>query len=554
MRDFVEAGGDIALQHPLIGVGRQMMDLGDRVLGAASGAEPVAARAKVHFPDRLQHQLERGLHHAIPHGRDPQPAPLAGGAGLGDQPLPHGQGPKAAVLQAAPQLREEPLLAPHRLDVVGGLAVHSSRAGTLVAPHPTPPHQQERRVTHEVEQLHKPTVRIVGCPLVQLGLDPQYPRLRLLNRQRGPRRAGVHRRPPGIPAPTPRTCCRPSPCARLSRARTTTAAPSPPKALSRRRTCPPPAWLASGKGSPGRVPTFPTSRLTGAVPSFSPAASPHLRRRLSVWPPRRPVSASSESRCAVLTRACAAARPISARLEPVLALRGFDHWFSSAYTFPSRLPDPGHLAVPTRPVVVGAAPTLPGASRLGLPPASTTCCDRPQAESFHLRPDTWNLVAHDRLPVLAGGLHHHLGDALGLQPVRQGLQPRGEGRERPHLLVAATVPVGHAHAGHHLVFGDIQPGAARVKQLHRRHLPVSWVAPGRAYRVNDAETRAHSNSSWCREGPSVSLINGLCCTKESRARPGTSDSHPSWWPPAMWVLSAIRGSALCGPAFPQVTG
>jgi hypothetical protein len=23
------------------------------------------------------------------------------------------------------------------------------------------------------------------------------------------------------------------------------------------------------------------------------------------------------------------------RLEPVLALRGFDHWFSSAYTFPS---------------------------------------------------------------------------------------------------------------------------------------------------------------------------------------------------------------------------
>jgi hypothetical protein len=240
---------------------------------------------------------------------------------------------------------------------------------------------------------------------VQLGLDPQYPRLRLLNRQRGPRRAGVHRRPPGIPAPTPRTCCRPSPCARLSRARTTTAAPSPPKALSRRRTCPPPAWLASGKGSPGRVPTFPTSRLTGVVPSFSPAASPHLRRRLSVWPPRRPVSASSESRCAVLTRACAAARPISARLEPVLALRGFDHWFSSAYTFPSRLPDPGHLAVPTRPVVVGAAPTLPGASRLGLPPASTACCDRPQAESFHLRPDTWNLVAHKRLPVLAGGLH-----------------------------------------------------------------------------------------------------------------------------------------------------
>jgi hypothetical protein len=34
---------------------------------------------------------------------------------------------------------------------------------------------------------------------------------------------------------------------------------------------------------------------------------------------------------------------------------------------------------------------------------------------------------------------------------------------------------------------------------------------------------------------------------------GPPDSHPSWRPPAMGVLSAIEGSALCGPAFPQVT-
>ena len=63
--------------------------------------------------------------------------------------------------------------------------------------------------------------------------------------------------------------------------------------------------------------------------------------------------------------------------------------------------------------------------------------------------------------------------------------------------------------------------------------------PGRAYRGNDAETRAHSNSSWCREGPRVSLINGLSRTKESRAWPGTPDSHPSWRPPAMGVLSGF---------------
>ena len=56
------------------------------------------------------------------------------------------------------------------------------------------------------------------------------------------------------------------------------------------------------------------------------------------------------------------------------------------YTFPSRLPDPDRLAVPTRPGVVGAAPTLTCVPRLGLPPASKACCDRPTVESFHLHP------------------------------------------------------------------------------------------------------------------------------------------------------------------------
>src|SRR6266542_2802744 len=278
MRDFVEAGGDIALQHPLVGAGGQMVDLGDRVLGAAAGAKPIRARRKRRLEERLEHQLERGLHHAVPHGRDPQPAPLAA-AGLGDQPLPHGQGPKAAVLQAGPQLREDRVLAPHRLDVVGGLAIHPGRAGSLVAPHPTPPNQQERRVAHEVEQIIEPASRIVGCPSVQLGLDPQYPRLRLFHRRRRPRRDGVHRRPPGLPAPTLQACCRPSPCGRLSRPPSTTAAPPPPKAHSRRRTCPPPARQAGGKGSPERVPTFPRQ------PRHAYAAD--LRRGLLAAPVQR---------------------------------------------------------------------------------------------------------------------------------------------------------------------------------------------------------------------------------------------------------------------------
>src|SRR5436305_594078 len=52
------------------------------------------------------------------------------------------------------------------------------------------------------------------------------------------------------------------------------------------------------------------------------------------------------------------------------------HWFLS-YTFPSRLPDPHRLAVPARPVVVRAAPALPGASRIRLPSASTQLLRQP---------------------------------------------------------------------------------------------------------------------------------------------------------------------------------
>ena len=41
--------------------------------------------------------------------------------------------------------------------------------------------------------------------------------------------------------------------------------------------------------------------------------------------------------------------------------------------------------MPTRPVVVRAAPTSPCTSRVRLPSATSDCCDSPRAESFHLR-------------------------------------------------------------------------------------------------------------------------------------------------------------------------
>jgi hypothetical protein len=60
----------------------------------------------------------------------------------------------------------------------------------------------------------------------------------------------------------------------------------------------------------------------------------------------------------------------------VIPLRGFHHWFTRRYTFPSCLPDPSRLVVPARPVVVRAAPAASWASSKRLPSASPSCCDR----------------------------------------------------------------------------------------------------------------------------------------------------------------------------------
>ena len=98
---------------------------------------------------------------------------------------------------------------------------------------------------------------------------------------------------------------------------------------------------------------------------------------------------------------CAATRPISTRFEPVLALRRFDHWFLLSYTFPPCLPDPSRLVVPTRPVVVRAAPAFPNVSWVRLPSASADRCDGLQEGSFHPLTVKQRLAAHHRAPELA---------------------------------------------------------------------------------------------------------------------------------------------------------
>src|SRR4051794_30778214 len=93
-------------------------------------------------------------------------------------------------------------------------------------------------------------------------------------------------------------------------------------------------------------------------------------------------------------RVRAAIQPRSARLELVALLRGVQPLVLT-YAFPSGLPDPDHLAVLARPVVVRAASALVRIPGVKLPSASPARCDGPVAVSFHHRSVRERLVALD---------------------------------------------------------------------------------------------------------------------------------------------------------------
>jgi hypothetical protein len=172
------------------------------------------------------------------------------------------------------------------LDPGGRQAVHAGRVRAGVARDPLERHQQRRRVTHEVEQVIEPAARVGRRPTVKLGLHPRYPLLRPDRvHQRG---AGIHRRVFGIAASmSSRNRCRPWPCARLSRAPTTTAAPPRPSPIGRRWTQPDRHAGCVRPGRTGTVPVFTAIRSTKKEPSSAPAASPRLPRSTSPWPPTR---------------------------------------------------------------------------------------------------------------------------------------------------------------------------------------------------------------------------------------------------------------------------
>ena len=65
------------------------------------------------------------------------------------------------------------------LDVPTALAIDARCPRAAISLDAVPGHRKGGRVTHEVEEVIEPLVRIRGCPLVQLRLDVEYPGPRL---------------------------------------------------------------------------------------------------------------------------------------------------------------------------------------------------------------------------------------------------------------------------------------------------------------------------------------------------------------------------------------
>ena len=179
------------------------MDLGDRVLGPALRTEAVVHGLKSASKIGSSTSL-RAACTVRSRRRDAQATALAG---FGITRSRTGRGTNRLALRS--------LVAARNIPCQRDSACHPIDPGVvpLVAPHPIPRHDEERRIGDEVEQVIEATVRIVGRPLVQLGLDPQYSQFGLDEVGHGaPVFTG------DLLAPHPlRSRWAPSPCARLCR-------------------------------------------------------------------------------------------------------------------------------------------------------------------------------------------------------------------------------------------------------------------------------------------------------------------------------------------------
>ena len=158
---------------------------------------------------------------------------------------------------------------------------------------------------------------------------------------------------------------------------------------------PAPRWPRAAGNRYEVVPVFTAVRLPKEEPGSALAASPRVRRRPSPWPPRPASKASPEDPRRPYTPGGKAPRP--AQIRQVRAgnqSEGRNNAGSSR--------TPLRLARRTRaiwqcwpvPALSGLLPALPGTTRIRLPSASTTCCDRSKVAVSHPHTKQQRLTAH----------------------------------------------------------------------------------------------------------------------------------------------------------------
>ena len=193
MRDFIETGFDIALQHPLVIArpGGEEVDLGDRVLRAPVRAEPVRARLEIRLEDGLEHQFQACLDHTVSDGGNTEFPEFP--VRLGYHHLPYFNRGEPARLQRVTDLAQENLDPDPGLDSGRSGLIDTRSPGALIGGHALPRVHQERRVIYEVKQVTEPAGRIFSRPAVQLGLHPPYhdPGREIIRPGHG---AGIHQR------------------------------------------------------------------------------------------------------------------------------------------------------------------------------------------------------------------------------------------------------------------------------------------------------------------------------------------------------------------------
>jgi hypothetical protein len=141
------------------------------------------------------------------------------------------------------------------------------------------------------------------------------------------------------------------------------------------------------------VPVFTVVRSAEEEPDCVPATSPRLRRRLSAWP-SGPANEDLSGSSRRIGKQRDAPRPAQIRqVRAGVKIEGRNNAGSSRTPFRHARRTRPIWQCWTRPGFVRAAPALPGTTRIRLPSATLTCCDRPAAKVSHLHSNQQRLTA-----------------------------------------------------------------------------------------------------------------------------------------------------------------